>query len=133
MSKNLDAARVGVPQQLVNNEEGKLVWKVDLLATKSYWTEIFTNLTNSFLDNHMPKLLCLASNDRMDKELTIAHMQGKFKLNVLMEVGHAIQEDDPHGLAKAFREFIETFNIKEKAKELKTIVTPSGKVIVINP
>jgi len=26
----------------------------------------------------------------MDKELTIAHMQGKFKLCVLMDVGHAI-------------------------------------------
>lgn len=60
-------------------------------------------------------------------------MQGKFKLCVLMDVGHAIQEDDPHGLAKAFKEFIETFSIKEKAKELKTIVTASGKVIVINP
>mgnify|MGYP000558917636 FL=1 len=63
----------------------------------------------------MPKLLCLASNDRMDKELTIAHMQGKFKLSVLYDVGHAIQEDDPHGLAKTFKEFIETFSIKEKA------------------
>lgn len=51
----------------------------------------------------------------MDKDLTIAHMQGKFKLSVLMEVGHAIQEDDPHGLARVFKEFIETFSIKEKA------------------
>jgi len=77
------------------NSENKYVWKVDLLATKDFWHEWFSGLTNSFLDTHMPKLLCLASNDRMDKELTIAHMQGKFKLSVLMNVGHAIQEDDP--------------------------------------
>lgn len=106
-----------MPDQVVENEEGKFVWKVDLLASKTHWTEWFTGLTASFLNNHLPKLLCLAANDRMDTDLTIAHMQGKFKLVVLPDVGHAIQEDDPHGFARAFREFIHTFSIPEKAAE----------------
>ena len=40
-------------------------------------------------------MLLLAGSDRMDKELTIAHMQGKFKLVVVDNVGHVIQEDRP--------------------------------------
>lgn len=133
LAKYLDSARVSMPDQVVYDEETKeYKWKVDLLESKQYWTDWFTGLTQSFLDNHLPKLLCLASNDRMDKELTIAHMMGKFKLVVLPDVGHAIQEDDPKGLALAFLDFISTFSISEKASTQRTITSIGGKKIVIN-
>ena len=35
----------------------------------------------------------------MDKELMIAQMEGKFKLVVLENVGHCVQEDSPLKLA----------------------------------
>lgn len=38
-------------------------------------------------------MLLLAGTDRLDKELTIAQMQGKFQLVLLPSCGHAIQED----------------------------------------
>ncbi len=39
------------------------------------------------------QVLILAGTDRLDTELTIAQMQGKFRLVVLPECGHHIQED----------------------------------------
>ncbi len=48
----------------------------------------------------IPKMLLLADSDRMDKELTIAHMQGRFKLMVLENVGHIIHEDEPRKVAQ---------------------------------
>ena len=59
------------------------VWRTDLLATKQYWEEWFKGLTQCFLNVRLPKQLLLAGSDRMDKDLTIAQMQGKFKLVVL--------------------------------------------------
>ncbi len=53
------------------------------MATKPYWEGWFKGLTQCFLDLRVPKQLLLAGSDRMDKELTIAQMQGKFKLVVV--------------------------------------------------
>jgi len=47
----------------------------------------------------------------MDKELTIAHMQGKFKMVVVENVGHVIQEDNPQAVATVFKQFLEKFHI----------------------
>jgi protein phosphatase methylesterase 1 len=57
-------------------------------------------LSTSFLNVKIPKTLILAERERLDKELMIAQMQGKFKLSVLMDVGHSVQEDDFKGTAK---------------------------------
>jgi len=43
----------------------------------------------------------------MDKELTIAHMQGRFKLVVIDGVGHVVQEDRPEAVADAFKTFLD--------------------------
>lgn len=47
----------------------------------------------------------------MDKELTIAQMQGKFKLTVLHNVGHSVQEDDFKGTARMLYDFMKDFRI----------------------
>ena len=43
-----------------------------------------------FLQVGVPKQLLLAGSERMDKDLSIAHMAGKFKMVVIENVGHAI-------------------------------------------
>ncbi len=77
-----------------------------MLATKNYWEGWFKGLTECFLSVRVPKQLLLAGSDRMDKELTIAQMQGKFKLVVVDQVGHAIHEDKPKQVAEAFHSFL---------------------------
>lgn len=54
----------------------------------------FKGLSTSFLNVPFAKILLLAGAERMDKELTIAHMQGKFRLKVIYDVGHSVQEDN---------------------------------------
>ena len=41
-----------------------------------YWEGWFKGLSKMFLSSRIPKLLLLAGIDRLDKELTIAQMQG---------------------------------------------------------
>ena len=67
----------------------------------------------------------------MDKELMIAQMEGKFKLVVLENVGHCVQEDSPLKLAQKFKEFIDLFKILPKANQFKVITNMSGKQIII--
>lgn len=126
-----------MPAQVVEGKDEKTglpvwQWRTDLLASKQYWTEWFTGLTKCFLDLRIPKQLILAGSDRMDKELTIAHMQGKFKMVVIDEVGHVIQEDKPGAVAEAFRSFLEKFRIMPEVNKQMVITTISGKKVVIN-
>ena len=55
----------------------------------------FTGLSSLFLGARCPKLLLLAGTDRLDRDLTIAQMQGKFQMNVVYGTGHILQEDSP--------------------------------------
>lgn len=54
----------------------------------------------------------------MDKELTIAQMQGKFKLSVLHNVGHSVQEDDFKGTARMLYDFLKDFRIPMTLSEV---------------
>lgn len=68
----------------------------------------------------------------MDKELTIAHMQGKFKMVVCDNVGHVIQEDNPQLVAQVFHTYLQKFRIPTEHKAQMVITTISGKKVVIN-
>lgn len=73
--------------------------------------------------------MILAHKDRMDKQLVIEQMQGKFRLVILMrEVGHCIMEDEPQELAMKFNEFIDMFKVNVDFK----IVSVLGKDWYIN-
>jgi protein phosphatase methylesterase 1 len=128
--KNLESARISVPSLFkeTTNKKGEKVfaWKTNLMASQKYWTEWFLNLTKSFLSIRIPKILLLAGSDRMDKDLTIAQMQGKFKLCVLNDVGHIIQEDDPKGVNNLINNFITTFKIPANVTDFKPIVGKLG-------
>jgi protein phosphatase methylesterase 1 len=76
------------------------------MSTKPFWEGWFKGLTQCFLNVRVPKQLLLAGSDRMDKDLTIAQMQGKFKLVLLDKVGHTIHEDQPRRVGEVFHEFL---------------------------
>mmetsp|Transcript_63545 Transcript_63545/g.73895 ORF Transcript_63545/g.73895 Transcript_63545/m.73895 type:complete len:408 (-) Transcript_63545:185-1408(-) len=113
--KNRTSAKVSIPYQLVENkisdEKSEWVWKVDLMASEKYWMGWFKGLTKSFLNVSVPKVLLLAGAERMDKELTIAQMQGRFRLKVVYDVGHSVQEDNFVETAKISYELVKGFRI----------------------
>lgn len=53
----------------------------------------------------------------MDKELTIAQMQGKFQMKVIEDCGHVIQEDQPLAVARAFKELVNKLRIPSAFEE----------------
>lgn len=103
--RNLESARVSYPPLVVLSKESTpenpcYVWRTDLAASEQYWKEWFTGLTQKFLSARAGKLLILAGTDRLDKDMTIAQMQGKFQLIVFPNSGHAVQEDEPARMAR---------------------------------
>ncbi|KZT06141.1 protein phosphatase methylesterase [Laetiporus sulphureus 93-53] len=109
--RNPASARVSVPAVITpappDARPGTpaYVWRAPLRATASYWTSWFTGLSSKFLIARTARLLILAGTERLDKELMIGQMQGKFQLVVIPGVGHMLQEDDPTRLAEVLVQF----------------------------
>lgn len=80
-------------------------WRANLLATEPYWTEWFKGLSQSFLSVKCARLLLLAGTDRLDKDLLIGQMQGKYQLVVFADVGHSLHEDAPERTAQTLYDF----------------------------
>ena len=130
------SARVSMPSQVKEVEDKKsggvkYVWRTELMATKPFWVEWFSGLTQNFLDVAMKKQLILAGSERMDKELTIAQMQGKFSMKVIHDCGHVVQEDQPAQVATAIQEFIDTFKFPVDYTQQHFIINAQGKKIFI--
>jgi len=81
-------------------------WRIDLAATEPHWSGWFTGMSNRFLGVPAAKLLLLAGVDRLDRDLTVGQMQGKFQMQVLPQVGHAIHEDSPDKVAEVLASFL---------------------------
>ena len=96
---------VNIDLDILNNVP--YTWRLDLFKTEKFWRSWFTGLTNNYLAFTGPKLLILAGVDRLDKELTVAQMQGKFQMLVLPKAGHAVHEDVPDRVADALATFIQ--------------------------
>lgn len=135
--KRIESSRISTPATLVETKDKKgstvYTWRTDLSKTKEFWEGWFKGLSKAFLAVPIPKQLVMAGNDRMDKELTIAQMQGKFKYEIIADVGHVVQEDNPRGLAESLRSFATTFRVHEKADHQDVITSASGKKIYIRP
>ena len=78
-----------------------------LFDKTSYLVDWYVGMSQKFLSAPCPKLLILAGTDRLDKDLMIGQMQGKFQLKVLPACGHIVQEDAPEAVAKAIHEFVD--------------------------
>uniref|UniRef100_A0AAQ4RYR5 Protein phosphatase methylesterase 1 n=1 Tax=Gasterosteus aculeatus aculeatus TaxID=481459 RepID=A0AAQ4RYR5_GASAC len=96
-------------------KESVFTWRVDLSKTEKYWEGWFRGLSALFLTCPVPKLLLLAGVDRLDKDLTIGQMQGKFQMQVLPQCGHAVHEDAPEKVADA----LATFMVRHKFTDFK--------------
>ncbi|XP_022618323.1 protein phosphatase methylesterase 1 [Seriola dumerili] len=96
-------------------KESIFTWRVQLSKTEKYWDGWFRGLSALFLTCPVPKLLLLAGVDRLDKDLTIGQMQGKFQMQVLPQCGHAVHEDAPEKVADA----LATFMVRHKFTEFK--------------
>ncbi|KAG8526907.1 uncharacterized protein KY384_008336 [Bacidia gigantensis] len=110
------SARISVPSLLrqvsTSSTSGSgpnttsFVWRTNLSETERYWSEWFTGLSSKFLSAKGGKLLILAGTDRLDKELMIGQMQGKYQLQVFPEAGHFVHEDCAAKTAQVMAEFV---------------------------
>ncbi|KAJ5855428.1 uncharacterized protein N7529_009372 [Penicillium soppii] len=108
--RNTTSARASVPSLLYeeiepSNSSRPWVWRTNLSATKPFWENWFVGLSRKFLDARGGKLLLLAGTDRLDKELMIGQMQGKYQLQVFPEAGHFVHEDQPTKTAQILADF----------------------------
>ncbi|GAP90308.1 putative protein phosphatase methylesterase 1 [Rosellinia necatrix] len=110
--RNSLSARTSVPSLLSLRDDGNhpgdsrpWKWRTDLAATQPYWENWFVGLSSKFLAARGGKLLLLAGTDRLDTELTIGQMQGKYNLQVFPEAGHFIHEDLPEKTAISLVDF----------------------------
>ena len=115
--RNAASAAVSTPSLLKQTSAGRWTWKTDLVATKPYWEQWFGGMSKNFLAGKAAKLLLLAGTDRLDKELMIGQMQGKFQLQVFPEAGHFVQEELPEQTAELVVEFF-------KRNDRSTLVLP---------
>ncbi|KAK8138659.1 Alpha/Beta hydrolase protein [Apiospora sp. TS-2023a] len=108
--RNSTAARTSVPSLLSNEPAAEgdsrpWKWRTDLAQTQPFWEGWFVGLSKKFLEARGGKLLLLAGTDRLDTELTIGQMQGKYNLQVFPEAGHFIHEDLPEKTAISLVDF----------------------------
>ncbi|KAL4802723.1 Alpha/Beta hydrolase protein [Aspergillus unguis] len=108
--RNRTSARVSVPSLLYQedvplDDTRPWVWRTNLAETKPFWEDWFIGLSRKFLEARGGKLLLLAGTDRLDKELMIGQMQGKYQLQVFPDAGHFIQEDQPARTAQILVDF----------------------------
>ena len=125
--RNPESARASVPSLLVRSGD-RWTWRTDLMRTQKYWEDWFTGMSGRFLRGKAAKALLLAGTDRLDRELMVGQMQGKwhdtlclflihtmegelsevagkFQLTVIPEAGHFVQEDVPEKTAQLMVEF----------------------------
>lgn len=105
LSRSRESARVAIPALFTRTKSQKVVRITNLKDFQPYWETWFRHLSQTFVSLPTNKLLLLAGNDNLDKELIIGQMQGKYQLVVLQDSGHFIQEDVPHTTAITLIDF----------------------------
>jgi protein phosphatase methylesterase 1 len=89
----------------------RFVWRTNLRRTEPCWPTWFEGLDTKFVTLPCPKMLLLASTDRLDKALTTAQMQGKFQLEVVGTQGHYVMEDEPTTVASKLMRFVNRVDV----------------------
>ena len=94
--RNPLSARTSVPLMITKSASPtapyEYTWRTPLRSTAEYWEGWFKGLSSKFLTVRAARLLVLAGTDRLDKELMIGQMQGKFQMEVVPDVGHMLHE-----------------------------------------
>ncbi|QLL33371.1 hypothetical protein HG536_0E02820 [Torulaspora globosa] len=105
LSSCRESAQVAIPALFAAAKSQKIVRITNLNDFRPYWHTWFQHLSHSFVALPTNKLLLLAGNDNLDKELIIGQMQGKYQLVVFQDSGHFIQEDVPRKTAITLIDF----------------------------
>ncbi|PAA61719.1 hypothetical protein BOX15_Mlig026503g1 [Macrostomum lignano] len=92
--------------QQVDPTQPYYTWRIDLSSTESHWSGWFHGMSRKFLEVPAAKMLLLAGVDRLDRELTVGQMQGKFQMQLLHRSGHAVHEDHPEHVAEVLASFL---------------------------
>lgn len=88
-------------------KDGKYVWITDLLPSEPFWNGWFKGFAEKFIKAPTYKVIILPNIDRLDTPFTIAHMQGKFQLEIVHGTNHCMHEDRPDCIADIVKNFIE--------------------------
>lgn len=106
--RNPQSARLSVPAQVrYSDEHRRWVWRTPLAVSQKYWRGWFEGLSALFLSVPAAKMLVLANVNRLDKDLMIAQMQGKFQNILIPAAGHTIHEDQPEQTAKVLLDYLQ--------------------------
>ncbi|XP_034936197.1 protein phosphatase methylesterase 1 [Chelonus insularis] len=105
----------------LSSEMKKYVWRIDLAKTEKHWSGWFKGLSAAFLNVPAPKMLLLAGVDRLDRELTVGQMQGKFQMQVLPACGHAVHEDVPDKVAETIATFMVRYKFAEPMSDFHRV------------
>ncbi|KAF9550003.1 hypothetical protein EC957_002064 [Mortierella hygrophila] len=96
---------------------GGFTWRTDLLASEHHCPSWFRNQNHKFLSSvlnpnpnnnpqKVPKMLIFAEHSRrLDTELSSARLEGRFEFLRILQVGHAVQEDDPEAVTNALIQY----------------------------
>ncbi|KAJ3738455.1 Alpha/Beta hydrolase protein [Lentinula detonsa] len=108
--RNSTSARISIPAIISPSDSSSpkvppFIWRTPLRSTAPYWQSWFAGLSNKFLAVRTARLLVLAGTDRLDKELVIGQMQGKFQMVVVPGTGHMLHEDGPTRQAEIMVDF----------------------------
>lgn len=115
MLTNPQAARENIPHRLVH-EADSWSWITDVSkVTCSTMAPWFTGLSELFVKLPLPKLLLVQHLEHLDARLEAAHMQGRFRLEVIPHAGHYIHEDRPEEVAEAIAKFLLQLKQQEAA------------------
>lgn len=115
---NTNTAFRGTSLKTSLGQNGAWVWRTPLKESAQYWEGWYRGLSSSFLSLKIPKMLILAGTDRLDRDLTIGQMQGKFQLVLLSRAGHAVHEDEAEEVAAAVAGFIKRFRVGQVDKNV---------------
>ena len=138
ITSNAESARVSVPSQLrpapdVANSTS-YVWRTDLVSSQGHWLGWFTGLSSMFLSCSCPKLLLLASVDRLDREMSVGQMQGKLQVEVVRDAGHQLHEDQPGEVARLMLDWMQRQQMGRRAKMMRqgggtgvVLITPTPR------
>ncbi|KAH3899139.1 related to Protein phosphatase methylesterase 1 [Saccharomycodes ludwigii] len=107
MPNDKPSAEISIPplfkQDIISGGVSRVT---DLSFFTSYWSTWFKGLSSKFVDLKTSKLLILAGNDNLDKDLIVGQMQGKYQLVIFQESGHFIQEDNSLKTAITLMDFM---------------------------
>lgn len=111
-SRSAASAHVVVPPRLMEDAEGRFMWRAQAfidssMEDESTWAKWFSATTAELLSIKANRLLIVSSREHLfyDRALTVALTQGKLQSLVVPRTCHNVHEDDPAAVAAALSAF----------------------------